>query len=53
MAKCWIFTKNKFQFIPTNAMMKFPVLTILKMEWDKVLMITEEKKHLLTGIWST
>lgn len=26
MTKCWIWTKNKFQFIPTNAMVNFPVL---------------------------
>jgi len=35
--------KNKFQFITTNAVLKFPVLTTLNKEPDKVLMITGKK----------
>lgn len=35
--------KDKFQFIPTNAMIKLPMLTALKREQD-VLVIRGEKK---------
>ena len=41
--KCGFCMKNKFQFITTNAVLKFPVLTTLNKEPDKVLMITGKK----------